>query len=757
MVNKVEEGFFINNSYIYPMTIYTNDKILDHINLGEPYMDSDLRLNNALSDNIILPPNCRMVHAIDNGYTFLLEFSPMIRTIGCTKGLIYSERDTFVTEFGGTYEEVENIMATKCLSQTENEYYKIRLQFPWTIFIVTVYGTDGIYSINSMKVYFSKISISDPNDKIFIPPLPNINSDGRLCIPSANKSSNVCDLVSDQVDLFWGSVFNTDLEGHKRAYAKTSNLCNLLKWSSESLKDPLFIFKEQLYRETSLIETGVFGGSRKELTSTLHTRLTHRARNYVSSATTDDGKTYYRGDIITLNDKNYRIDYFLDNGRVTLQEETDKTAHIQEYIKTIHQEYITRNEVVEIEDPVEIGGKILTSGRVIKIKLNGVSRLYVINKLVFDKRIGLYKLDLSDRNRCIVLSDYILKNTVILDKIEVGDTIFVKSTNAAETHIIIGTVTYLDERLKMTLNNKVNIYMDDTKIECIKKYNDSGSLELESPIEETTPFKYRNTVYIPSPSCRYIISNDLLYNISDLRNEESKTKIDISSQFAYRDLETKKTITYSVGTRVVFPETKKKRFSVGEIMGFEPCSTTSYIYILLKALDDTIHRIRFVFKLDDNSLKLNLGISHYITSFKIDFNNIISTGDKVRPKIATIPYMKKSEVLEIQAIVQTKKSLEIYLSNGRCVKLEDLLKYFEIYSRNDAKFNLKKNQLKFKEHPVIPGDIAINEFSLKSFIIKKVYPKRYLFDNGDIGYIDSMMVKPVPTEIPDTSAEINSD
>ena len=146
-----------------------------------------------------------------------------------------------------------------------------------------------------------------------------------------------------------------------------------------------------------------------------------------------------------------------------------------------------------------------------------------------------------------------------------------------------------------------------------------------------------------------------------------------------------------------------------------------------------------------------------VTPDSLQPKNIISTGDKVRPKIATIPYMKKSEVLEIQAIVQTKKSLKIYLSNGRCVKLEDLLKYFEIYSRNDAKFNLKKNQLKFKEHPVIPGDIAINEFSLKSFIIKKVYPKRYLFDGGDIGYTNSIMVTPVPTEIPDTSAEVNSD
>jgi len=767
MSNKIEEGIFINNSYIYPIAIHTNDNVLERVALGEPYIDSDIRLSNALSNNIILPPNCRIVSTRDNGgYTFLLELPPAIRTIGISESLLSSEYNTFITEFGGTYEEIEKIMATKCLSQTENVYYKIRLQFPWTIFIITVdrgidrgvdRGVDpgnDIYEINSMKVYFSKISISTPEDKIFIPPLTNINSDGRLCIPRTHASSSICDLVSDQVDLFWGSIFNRDLSGHKLAYPRTSNLYNLLKWSLESLKDPLFIFKEQFCRETSLVESGVFDGRRQDLPSTLYARIAHhRSNKYISSITTDDGKTYYRGDIITLNDKYYRIAYFLGDGRVELQEETDKSVRIEENIKIIHQEYITKNEIVKIEDPIEIDGKVLKTSQLIKINLNGNCALYIIEDIFFDNRIGLYKFKVSGLSKWIVLSEYILKNTVIINKIDVGDTIAVKSRiDRGIMHILIGKVTETD-RLRVTLCGTETFHIDDTRIESIDKYDDIESLELESSIEEITPFKWLDTVYFPNGlALRYIISNDILCDISDLRYKKSTDKINIPSPFAYKDLETNKIITYSIGSFVVFPEINRKQFSAGEIIGFEHGSSNSTI--LLKTVDGDIHRIKFAYRLGDNSLKLNLGIANSMTSFKIDFNNTLSIGDKIRPKIANIPHMKKSEVLEIRAMVHTKNCpMEVYLSNGRCVELADLLKYFEIYSKDDAKFNLKKNQLKFKEHPVIPGDIAIFDNNLCHSIITKVYPKRYALENSDIRYNYNIMVKPVPTKILDISVE----
>ena len=752
-----KEGLFIDDSSIYPMIIRSKNNVIQTMEVGEPYMNSDCILSHALRDDMILPQYCRMVREHDNGgYVFVMEIPPKIQTIKCSESLMNIEKRDFIMEFGGTDNDMKLLNESYAVTNRNPGEYNIKLQFPWTIFIIDTYLRSGFMTIGHLQVYFSKVAISNVNTPLFIPPLPNIHSDRKMCIPHATASSDLPQLISDQISIFWDSVFNTDLMEHKRTYEEHhTHTSNILKWSLESLVDPLFIFKEPLKRETSL---SLLLRKLHAPKSAIMRRLNPDVLTpqYISSITMDDGISYYRGDLITVNDTNYYIDKFVDKTNTVLRDESSSELITMD-INSIHQEYLESNEVISQLDTVDVHGLKLKIGQMIRLRIEGMCIFgCVIEDIGFDKRIGSYKIKVHTRNRgyWMVLSQYLIDHIEVID-VKPGDIIFTKSGN----EILIDKVCHVGgTSIELT---SAKLYIDTANDIKIEKYTGIESLGLEDPIELTTTFKYLGRLYIPRDNgrCRYLMSNKKLYILGDmLRPSSNITCNDITDVLAieYLDLDTNKTITFKVGELITYPNGKGAKISIGEIVGIITNSKTARL--IVKDSNDITSEctlLKYDYSNAGHTAAINPFIQPVIRSFKIDFNNSISIGDKVRSKITGIPYIKKSEVLEIIGIIPNKQTpIEVYLSNGRSIILSDLIKYFTVYSQKDPQFTSTKNILKFIDRPVVAGDYVITGHNWNPDRIEKIYPVSQTYRAGNYRInIWNTMTKPAPTEIPEIIGE----
>lgn len=750
MSKAITDGVFITNFSIIPMRITSDDNIVQEIEMGDSFAESDLVFDSTFNENLILPQNCRAFSKTNGGYSFLLEFPPFKRTIKCSYGLLEHDINNFILNFQGTNDEVKSILGDAPLTSGKR-FFPISLQFPWTLFIVNVNimhlnNNKSYCEIGTIKPYFSKCSFSNYNDILFIPPLSNIYEDGHMCIPrpEGRPLDKLSELVGEQTSIFWDSVFNTDLQSARVAYrVNGSKLSNLFKWSIESSKDPLFIYKEEFYNREKIV---LSNDTKKSLRDSVLKRLNgvnkpnEKRLQYKSYA---DGRNFYRGDIVEFNNESYIIKEFMKDDLVKIEEiQTGSILDIN--INDIYEYYKSKSiELVKSSFDLETHG--ICIGAIFKLQIGNALNTYLINKIYYNNVLNAFILEVNNGLK-IVLSDYIIKNMKILSiNLNIGDTVFVKYLNL---NIFIGSVTKITQQAFILDDERV-LYFNDS-FEQIGSYKDITSLGLESPIKPDVPFRISEDdrdriLYIPTDRRYYIKSNDMVYTVVDFR-EKVENAIVIKDVFTYKFLHNNVEATLSVGDNIIAPNSGKRKFICGEILEIFTKLNSESVFIRVRGNNDIVYSTQLI-SCDYGKYLMNTGISKVITSFKINSKTSISVGDKIRITKST-KYIKKSEVIEIEAILLNKrKPSEIFLSNGRCITIDTLLKYFVIYRKDSNEFLMKKNQTKFKEYPVLPHDIGIVSYSLNRFKICKVTPKNIYMEDFGSRYLDGVMVLPTPMNI----------
>jgi hypothetical protein len=127
------------------------------------------------------------------------------------------------------------------------EYQTHRLAFPYIVYLFLFFQG----SFEEMRVYYRTAPLQSPNDVLLMPNLWNVQADPgmlsacRACL-RGRRSDLWGDPLADQIrvllDHFWGTGFNTDIEGNcfERARALDSRVASLEAWKDASVADPLF-------------------------------------------------------------------------------------------------------------------------------------------------------------------------------------------------------------------------------------------------------------------------------------------------------------------------------------------------------------------------------------------------------------------------------------------------------------------------------------------------------------------------------------
>ncbi|MBI3273803.1 MAG: hypothetical protein HYZ69_01530 [Candidatus Colwellbacteria bacterium] len=117
--------------------------------------------------------------------------------------------------------------------------YPSTLAFPFMVFFIAIRKN----SFRELRVFFRNSPLENARNELLCPALPNIHEvDFRVCFPSPGTQGNAKEIVSETLQNFWGSVFNSDWNAFLRA-AQTSfpQIASLERWQEETKRNPAFI------------------------------------------------------------------------------------------------------------------------------------------------------------------------------------------------------------------------------------------------------------------------------------------------------------------------------------------------------------------------------------------------------------------------------------------------------------------------------------------------------------------------------------
>lgn len=113
------------------------------------------------------------------------------------------------------YQMVQIASAAARSVDDDTPTYSFRIPVPWQIYIV-FYSED--YLCSSVHMYFKNSPLSDKQDSLFLPPLTNFFSSGRMCRPMYSDMSDIdryskdlSGVIASAYDWIWNSGANLDL------------------------------------------------------------------------------------------------------------------------------------------------------------------------------------------------------------------------------------------------------------------------------------------------------------------------------------------------------------------------------------------------------------------------------------------------------------------------------------------------------------------------------------------------------------------
>lgn len=188
-----------------------------------------------------LPQGTRFVLQSNSAITYIVEQPPQVRTIHFSKELMtlhYWQNPYRI--------EIEDMFAK---DQRLGKKRHFHLALPYVIFVIHL-SVDNEGTIGLM--YFSNKPFVSMEQLVFQPCLPNVSSDGSLCLPdnlyndaglvvdSFIKEGRYSEAVDLIIDRIWKATFNKDIID---CFDEITGSClrSLWHWERNSRENPLFV------------------------------------------------------------------------------------------------------------------------------------------------------------------------------------------------------------------------------------------------------------------------------------------------------------------------------------------------------------------------------------------------------------------------------------------------------------------------------------------------------------------------------------
>lgn len=163
----------------------------------------------------LFPPNCRFMYQLGKTTVVVMEFPPQCRTLS---------------------------FSSQCLGEgmqmTSQPTRRLYLSLPYTIFIVSFKDND----FSSLHFAFRKKPLESLDDELCRSILPNIHDNLLVCTGDLEATGNITNQVSEIVNGFWSSEFNTNLmDRWENMSIIDPRLESGFAWERFSREDPMFI------------------------------------------------------------------------------------------------------------------------------------------------------------------------------------------------------------------------------------------------------------------------------------------------------------------------------------------------------------------------------------------------------------------------------------------------------------------------------------------------------------------------------------
>lgn len=674
----------------------------------------------ATIDSEILPNNCKYIRVDPDSELKLLviEEPPKVRTV-----FFKMEANAFIEELkaNGKYQlfDFENKFQGK-------DSFDLSLSFPYVIFIPVL---DKENRMQTMHVFFRLHPLTNFNDYLLIPSLPNIDTGSKVCLrPDLSQyKTNKYDLstaVNNLINDFWFNKFNRDYFDNFLRYRDNPYLCDLFSWNYHTKFNPLFIFSKDCKwinsgRTLNQIITGRFGNNLNgyenlfnNLSDSLEKRKytdnnqTHiQTRNLVDSVYLDSIKQVLSiGEELLINEKTFYIESIImktDNSPYSLNLEDTEGNKLelelnQEVLENLEKNYFRKKNYT-----LKIGNT--------EIKENDL--IYIKDSDSYNIVTQIIKID--DRYQIKIGRDFYLESCFLnnnIKKIENNlefcgeeiipgkeyhlgfyDGIFYLTSNNWK----FTEYEFRDNILYIVFKKKIN---DEIKTFYVELNKNSKYKIINENIEECRVFRLNNNIvtgyertplnlvkgkgisveaatlkYDNSPSYSYYIHYDRALcrkYFEEFMKSEEKTFVIKSFDF---DLQ------YSIDDEaiVINWERPDEMFNIKKIIGF----TLNDISFNLKLTDsnNNVTEIPLVF--------LDGGECNFINIRKVirEFNNY-SVGLKVEPNEELQDFLPK-QLFEIKAfIIDGEPEPLVLFSNYRTLYFSDFIRKFDVIDPSSKKF-----------------------------------------------------------------------
>jgi len=190
----------------------------------------------------------------DNNYSLFYKINSFLQSTSSTAhissydtlftpGLIYSDNSTIVYEKPPTNKNIFYINQQVDSIDEESEEHIYTLPIPWQVYVITYSKISDDLNLNNVYMYFSNTSIRSLDQPVYLPPLPNLYSNGELCRPMFDSmeditpdTNDINGLIQLSYNWVWNSGSNADLTEsilqtmiyskarNKRLFPKLSNM-----------------------------------------------------------------------------------------------------------------------------------------------------------------------------------------------------------------------------------------------------------------------------------------------------------------------------------------------------------------------------------------------------------------------------------------------------------------------------------------------------------------------------------------------------
>ena len=205
------------------LTSNTNDisvKINDH---SSSYMSSFI-YNNYSNDLHQTAGDINNILPVTDFVTSFTKNNYIVKDTGIMPpGLLYATKKFIVFEKPPCYENLSVIYKqVDNINYDSDEETIYRIPVPWQLYIVKYQeaNRDGElhYYTTDVRMYFMKTSLMDPDQEMFMVPIPNFYSNGDLCRPFFSDMDDVegypkdfAGVIQSAYDWIWNSGTNLDL------------------------------------------------------------------------------------------------------------------------------------------------------------------------------------------------------------------------------------------------------------------------------------------------------------------------------------------------------------------------------------------------------------------------------------------------------------------------------------------------------------------------------------------------------------------